>query len=204
MADVHFRVPYGPMSPHRYFGVPESQGKWAQRGRSPWNSVKRSGLITILGKLNAIVNCRVPIADVHFRVPYGPMSPHRYFGVPESKGKWAQKGGSPWNSVKRSRLITILGKLNAIVNCRVPMADVHFLVPYGPMSPHRYFGVPESQGKWAQRGRSLWNSVKRSGLITILGKLNAIVNCRVPMTDVHFRVPYGPMSPHRYFGVLES
>ena len=25
----------------------------------------------------------------------------------------------------------------------------------------------------------------------MLGKLNAIVNCRVPMADVHFRVPYG-------------
>ena len=25
-----------------------------------------------------------PNADVHFRVPYGLMSPHRYFGVPES------------------------------------------------------------------------------------------------------------------------
>ena len=173
------------------------------RGRSPWNNVTRAGLITILGKLNAIVNCRVPMADVHFRVPYGPMSPHRYFGVPESWGKWAQRGRFPWNSVTRAGLITILGKLNAIVNCRVPMADVHFRVPYGLMSPHRYFGVPESWGKWAQRGRSPWNSVKRAGLITILGKLNAIVNCRVPMADVHFRVPYGPMSPHRYFGVPE-
>ena len=53
-------------------------------GRSPRKSVNRSGLITILGKLNAIVNCRVPMADVHFRVPYWLMSPHRYFGVPES------------------------------------------------------------------------------------------------------------------------
>ena len=32
MADVHFRVPYGLMRPHRYFGVPETQGKWAQGG----------------------------------------------------------------------------------------------------------------------------------------------------------------------------
>ena len=47
-------------------------------------------------------------------------------------------------------------------------------------------------------------NVKSSGWITILGKLNAIVNCRVPMADVHFRVPYGLMSPHRYFGVAES
>ena len=31
MADVHSRVPYGLMSPHRYFGVPESYGKGAQR-----------------------------------------------------------------------------------------------------------------------------------------------------------------------------
>ena len=84
MADVHIRVPYGLMSLHRYFGVPESQGKGAQRGQSSWNSVKRSGLITILGKLNVIVNYRVPIADVHFRVPYGLMSLHRYFGVHES------------------------------------------------------------------------------------------------------------------------
>ena len=30
MADVHFRVPYGLMSPHRYFGVPESYGKGEQ------------------------------------------------------------------------------------------------------------------------------------------------------------------------------
>ena len=27
------------------------------------------------------------MANVHFRVPYGLMSPHRYFGVPESKGR---------------------------------------------------------------------------------------------------------------------
>ena len=47
-------------------------------------SVKRSGLITILGKLNAVVNCRLAMADAHFRVPYGLISPHRYFGVPES------------------------------------------------------------------------------------------------------------------------
>ena len=59
-------------------------GQGSSQGRSPWNSVKRSGLITILGKLNAIVNRRVPMADVHIRVPYGLMSPHRYFGVPES------------------------------------------------------------------------------------------------------------------------
>ena len=32
MADVHFRVPYGLMSPHRYFGVPESYGTGAHRG----------------------------------------------------------------------------------------------------------------------------------------------------------------------------
>ena len=32
------------------------------------------------------------------------------------------------------------------------MADVHFLVPYGLMSTLRYFGVPESYGKGAQRG----------------------------------------------------
>ena len=51
---------------------------------------------------------------------------------------------------------------------------------------------------------SLYSSATRSGLITILGKLNAIVNCRFPMADVHFRVPYGLMSPHRYFGVPES
>ena len=119
-------------------------GKGVHRGRSPWNSVKKSGLITILRKLNAIVNCRVPMADVHFRVPYGLMSPHRYFGVPESQGKGAQRRQSPWNSVTRSGCITILGKLNAIVNCRVPMADVHFRVPYGLMSQHRYFVVPGS------------------------------------------------------------
>ena len=55
-------------------------------GLDPWikRIVARSGLIKILGKLNAIVNCRVPMAEVHFRVPYGLMSPHRYFGVPES------------------------------------------------------------------------------------------------------------------------
>ena len=50
------------------------------------------GLITILGKLDAIVNYRVPMADVHFRVPYGLMSQHRYFGVPESKGKGVHRG----------------------------------------------------------------------------------------------------------------
>ena len=173
-------------------------------GRSPCNRVKRSGLITILGKLNAIVNCRVPMADVHFRLPHGLMSLHRYFGVPESSGKVVHRGRSPWNSVKRSGLITLLGKLNAIVNCLVPMADVHFRIPYGLMSPHRYFGDPESLGKGAQRGRSPRNRVKRSGLIIILGKLNAIVNCRVPMADVHFRVPHGLMRLHRYFGVPES
>ena len=27
------------------------------------------------------------MADVHLRVPYGLMSQHKYFGVPESKGK---------------------------------------------------------------------------------------------------------------------
>ena len=32
MADVHFRIPYGLMNQHRYFGVPESKGKGAQRG----------------------------------------------------------------------------------------------------------------------------------------------------------------------------
>ena len=32
MADVHFRLPYGLMSLHMYFGVPESEGKGAQRG----------------------------------------------------------------------------------------------------------------------------------------------------------------------------
>ena len=32
------------------------------------------------------------MADVHFRVPYGLMSSHRYFGVPESKGKGDQGG----------------------------------------------------------------------------------------------------------------
>ena len=55
-------------------------------------------------------------------------------------------GLGPWTKriVARSGLIKILGKLNAIVSCRVPMAEVHFLVPYGLMSPHRYFGVPES------------------------------------------------------------
>ena len=47
-------------------------------------SVTRSGLITMMSKLNAIVNCRVPVADVHFRVPHGVMSPHRYFVGPES------------------------------------------------------------------------------------------------------------------------
>ena len=40
-----------------------------------------------IGKLNDIVNCRGPMANVHFRVPYGLMSPHRYFGVPEFKGR---------------------------------------------------------------------------------------------------------------------
>ena len=39
--------------------------------------------------------------------------------------------------------LELLVKLNARVNYRVPMADVHFRVPYGLMSPHRYFGVPE-------------------------------------------------------------
>ena len=53
-------------------------------GRYPKINVKRSGWITILGKLNAIVNSRVPMADVHFRVPHGLMSPHKYFGVAES------------------------------------------------------------------------------------------------------------------------
>ena len=53
------------------------------------------GLITILGKLNAIVNCRVPMADVHFRVPYGLMVIHIYFGVPESLGKGVHTGRSP-------------------------------------------------------------------------------------------------------------
>ena len=53
-------------------------------GRFPKINVKSSGWITILGKLNAIVNCRVPMADVHFRVPHGLMSPHRCFGVAES------------------------------------------------------------------------------------------------------------------------
>ena len=52
--------------------------------RFPYINVKSSGWITILGKLNATVNCRVPMADVHFRVPHGLMSLHRYFGVPES------------------------------------------------------------------------------------------------------------------------
>ena len=37
-----------------------------------------------------------------------------------------------------------IGQADAIVNCRVPMADVHFRVTYGLMSSHRYFGVPES------------------------------------------------------------
>ena len=83
MADVHFQVPYGLKSPHRYFGVPESLAKGVHRGRSTSSSVAISGLITILGKVNAIVNCRVPMADVHFWEPYGLMSPHRYFGVPE-------------------------------------------------------------------------------------------------------------------------
>ena len=87
-------------------------GQMSTAGAIPWNSVK--SLITILGKLNAIVNCRVPMADIFLGVPY------------------------------ESTQVTILGKLNAIVNCRVPMADVHFRVPYGLMSPHRYFGVPES------------------------------------------------------------
>ena len=27
MADVHFRVPYGLISPHRYFGVPEVRAR---------------------------------------------------------------------------------------------------------------------------------------------------------------------------------
>ena len=84
MADVHFWVPHGLISPHRYFGVRELKGKGVHRGRYPLRIVSRSGLITILGKLNAIVNFRVPMADVPFRVPYGLMSPHRYFGVPES------------------------------------------------------------------------------------------------------------------------
>ena len=48
-----------------------------------------------MDKLNATVNCGVPMGDVNFRVPYGLMSPHRYFGVPESWGKGAQKGQSP-------------------------------------------------------------------------------------------------------------
>ena len=46
-------------------------------GRFPKINVKSSGWITIMGKLNAIVNCRVPMADVHFRVPHGLMSPRR-------------------------------------------------------------------------------------------------------------------------------
>ena len=66
MADVHFRVPYGLESPHRYFGVPESYGKGVHRGIAPWSSVQRSGLIIILGKLNDIVNCRVPMADSQY------------------------------------------------------------------------------------------------------------------------------------------
>ena len=142
------------------------------QGRSPWNNVTRVGLITILGKLNAIVNCRVPMADVHFGYPMDPWvhtgtlvflslraNEHRggdFREIALQERVWsqywaswtpehrAQRGRSPRNSVKRSGLITILGKLNAIVNCRVPMADVHFRVPYGLMSPHRYFGVPES------------------------------------------------------------
>ena len=84
MDDVQFRVPYGLLSPHRYFGVPGSYGKGVHRGRSPQIIATRSGLITILGKLSDVVNCRVPMADVHLHVPYGLMSPHRYFGVPES------------------------------------------------------------------------------------------------------------------------
>ena len=35
MADVHFRVPHGLMSQHRYFGVPESSGKGGHRGDIP-------------------------------------------------------------------------------------------------------------------------------------------------------------------------
>ena len=53
-------------------------------GRFPLINAKSSDWITILGKLNAIVNCRVPMADVHFRVPHGLMIPHKYLGVPES------------------------------------------------------------------------------------------------------------------------
>ena len=44
-------------------------GQGSTEGQSSWNSVTKSGLITILGKLNAIVNCRVPMADVIFGYP---------------------------------------------------------------------------------------------------------------------------------------
>ena len=78
------------------------------------------------------------------------------------------------------------------------MADVHFRITYALMSPHISFGVPEGKGKGVHWGKYMYSSVTRSGLLKkILGNLNAILNCRVPMADVHFQVPYGPMSPHR-------
>ena len=62
--------------------------------------------------------------------------------------------------------------------------------------PHIYFGVPEVKGKEVQGGGISLKLRYKMGLITILGKSKTIVNCRVPMADVHFRVPYGLMSPH--------
>ena len=42
---------------------------------------------------------------------------------------------------------------------RVPMADVHFRVPYGLMSGHRYFGTFLILGQGSSAWAILWNSV---------------------------------------------
>ena len=65
-------------------------------------------------------------------------------------------GSCARNCVKRSCFMSILGKLNAIVNCRVQMDDA-FSYPSTPLGSWVY-RVPENGHQPLGRGNSLWRS----------------------------------------------
>ena len=189
MADVHFRVPYGLMSPHRYPLVFLSLRAREFTGAISWNSVKKSGC-----------DHNIEQAERHSELPRpngwcpfsGTLWTHESTQVLWCS--WVLGQGSthraiPWNSGQdRSQYWAT----NAIVNCRVPMADVQFsgtlwikptswcnaisrksplCLPCPKTQEHQSTCV-DSQwvhrvpyGKWTSaigfRGNSLWRSVPK-------------------------------------------
>ena len=143
-------------------------------------------------------DCRVPMADAPFSGTLWLRNTNRYLvdswvhrvpenGVHQPLGR----GYLTWNGVQE-RVCHNIVKLNALVEYRVPMADVPFSGTLWTHESTQVLWCSWVLGQGSTEGRQslvqLPNSVTRSFDHNI-GQAAPIVNCRVPMADVHFRVP---------------